>query len=73
MDQSDTTEVSRTNHQVWCPLNLTTGSLAQMGLRGPTGPRLGIPEGNAGDREGNVQVPNPLLGDEIREAYYTTQ
>jgi hypothetical protein len=44
-----------------------------MGLRGPTGPRLGIPEGNAGGREGNVQVPNPLLGDEIREAYNTTQ
>ena len=44
-----------------------------MGLRGPTGPMLGIPKGSAGGREGRVQEPKPLHGDEIREAYYTSQ
>ena len=38
----------------WGSLNVTTGSLARVRLRGPTGPRLGFPEGNAGDREGNM-------------------
>jgi hypothetical protein len=46
----------------------TTGSLTRMGLRGPTGFRLGIPEGKCRGQGRESASAGILHGDEVREA-----